>query len=345
MSTTAMSTVRITDSTLRDGSHAVSHSFDTEQTKAIVSALDTAGVPVIEVTHGAGLGGSSFVYGFSKVHEYDLLRAAAEVRRHAKLSVLLVPGIGVADHLIEAREIGADVARIAAHCTEADVTEQHIGMAKRLGMEAVGFLMMSHMASPKKLLEQAKLMEGYGADAVYVVDSAGALDIDGVRARVCALKAGLSCQVGIHAHNNLSLAVANSLAALEEGVDQIDGCLTGLGAGAGNSPTEVLAATLEKKGVKTGVDTFGLMDAAQEIVRPLHPTQGVLGRDELTIGFAGVYGSFLIHAQKAAVRFGVPTQEILLELGRRKVVAGQEDMIIDVAVELSRATAAAAAAQ
>lgn len=341
---TSAAEIRITDSTLRDGSHAISHSFDTEQVKAIVSALDASGVPVIEVAHGAGIGGSSFVYGFAKTGDYELLEAAAEVRRNARLAILLVPGIGVADHLIRARELGVDIARIAAHCTEADVTEQHIGMAKRLGMEAIGFLMMSHMAPPAKLLEQAKMMEGYGADSVLIADSAGHLDIDGVRERIALLKAHLSCKVAIHAHNNLALAVANSLAALDEGVDQIDGCLIGLGAGAGNSPTEVLAATLDRRGVKTGIDAFALMDAAEEIVRPLQPTQGVLGRDELTIGFAGVYGSFLLHTQKAAKRFGVPTQDILLECGRRQLVAGQEDMIIDVAVELARTIGVAAAA-
>jgi 4-hydroxy 2-oxovalerate aldolase len=343
--TPAVRDFRLTDSTLRDGSHAVAHQFTPDQVRAVVSALDAAGVPVIEVSHGDGLGGSSFNYGFSHTDERDLLRAAAEVRRNAKLAVLLVPGIGVADDLHEVREIGVDVARIAVHCTEANISGQHIGLAKELGMEAVGFLMMAHMIEPKELLEQARLLEDYGADCVYVVDSAGAMTIDGAKARVAALKANLTCQVGLHAHNNLSLAVANSLAAFEEGADQLDGCTTGLGAGAGNCPTEVLVAACEKSGIATGVDPFKVIDAAQEAVRPLRPLQGVIDRDGLILGYAGVYGSFLLHAQRAAERFGVPCTDILLELGRRKAVGGQEDMIIDVAVELSRRAATAQAAQ
>jgi 4-hydroxy 2-oxovalerate aldolase len=343
VTTTANPAFRLTDSTLRDGSHALSHQFTPEQVRAVVVALDAAGVPVIEISHGDGLGGSSFNYGFSHTDERQLLRAAAEVRRHAKLAVLLLPGIGVAEDLHEVAEIGVDVARVATHCTEADISEQHISLAKELGMEAVGFLMMAHMTPPDALLEQAKLMESYGADCVYVVDSAGAMTIDDARARVALLKAGLSCQVGLHAHNNLSLAVANSLAALDEGVDQVDGCTTGLGAGAGNCPTEVLVAACEKSGMTTGVDALALIDAAQEVVRPLRPLQGVIDRDGLILGYAGVYGSFLLHAQRAAERFGVSCADILMELGQRKVVGGQEDMIIDVAVDLSRRAAVAAA--
>jgi 4-hydroxy 2-oxovalerate aldolase len=261
--------------------------------------------------------------------------------RRARLAVLLLPGIGVAEDLRGVSEAGAKVARIATHCTEADIAEQHIALAKDLGMEAVGFLMMAHMVEPDILLGQARLMESYGADCVYVVDSAGALTIPEARARVAALRGGLSCQVGFHAHNNLSLAVANSLAALEEGVDQVDGCTTGLGAGAGNCPTEVLVATCEKSGIPTGVDPLKIMDAAQEVVRPIRPEQGVIDRDGLLLGYAGVYGSFLLHAKRAAERYGVDTKAILLELGKRKVVGGQEDMIIDVAMELQRQAAAA----
>lgn len=331
-----MTAFRLTDSTLRDGSHALSHQFTEEQVRAVVRSLDAAGVPVIEISHGDGLGGSSFNYGFSHTDERELLRAAAEERRQAKLAVLLLPGIGVADDLAEVREIGADVARIATHCTEADISEQHIKMAKRLGMEAVGFLMMAHMIEPEALLAQARLMESYGADCVYVVDSAGAMTNDAARSRVGLLKQHLACEVGLHAHNNLTLAVANSLAALDEGADQLDGCTTGLGAGAGNCPTEVLVAVCEKSGIPTGVDPLALMDAAQDVVRPLRPEQGVIDRSGLLLGYAGVYGSFLLHAQRAAERFGVDAKDILLELGRRKVVGGQEDMIIDVAVELSK---------
>jgi 4-hydroxy 2-oxovalerate aldolase len=229
------------------------------------------------------------------------------------------------------------VARIATHCTEADISEQHIKLSKELGLEAVGFLMMAHMVETDALLAQARLMESYGADCVYVVDSAGAMTMGEARRRVAALKSGLQCQVGIHAHNNLSLAVANSLAALDEGVDQIDGCTTGLGAGAGNCPTEVLVAACAKSGIETGVDPLAMMDAAEEVVRPIRPEQGVIDRDGLLLGYAGVYGSFLLHARRAAERYGVDAKDILIELGRRKVVGGQEDMIIDVAVELARA--------
>lgn len=326
---------RLTDTTLRDGSHALSHRYTEEQVRAIARALDAAGVPVIELSHGDGLGGSSFNYGFSARDERALLRAAAEEVRRAKLAVLLLPGIGVAEDLKVVRDIGATVARIATHCTEADIAEQHIGMAKQLGMEAVGFLMMSHMVEPAKLLEQAKLMESYGADCVYVVDSAGALTIPQARERVRALRDGLDCEVGFHAHNNLSLAVANSLAAIEEGATQIDGCLCGLGAGAGNCPIEILAAVCDRLGIPTGVDHFALMDAAEEVVRPIMPRPQVIDRAALLLGYAGVYSSFLLHAERAAERYGVPAHEILVELGRRKVVGGQEDMIVDVAVELA----------
>lgn len=329
---------RLTDSTLRDGSHAVRHQFTEDQVRAVVARLDAAGVPVIEVSHGDGLGGSSFNYGFSHTSEMNLLRAAVEEARHSKIAILMLPGIGVKDDLRKAAEIGASVARIATHCTEADISQQHIALAKELGMETVGFLMMSHMISPEHLLEEAKKMESYGADCVYVVDSAGAMTIDDARRRVAAVKAGVECQVGIHAHNNLTLAVANSLAALEEGVDQIDGCTTGLGAGAGNCPTEILVATCAKSGIETGVDPLKVMDVAEEVVRPIRPEQGVVDRDGLLLGYAGVYGSFLLHAKRAAERYGVDAKDILLELGRRKVVGGQEDMIIDVAVELARSS-------
>jgi 4-hydroxy 2-oxovalerate aldolase len=330
---------RLTDSTLRDGSHALAHQFTVDQVRSVVRGLDSAGVPVIEVSHGDGLGGSSFNYGFSHTDEKQLLRAAVEEAGDAKIAVLMIPGIGIKDDLIEVADIGVKVARIATHCTEADIAEQHVALAKDLGMETVGFLMMSHMISPEDLLEQGKLMESYGADCVYVVDSAGAMTIDDARSRVALLKANLDVQVGIHAHNNLSLAVANSMAALEEGVDQIDGCTTGLGAGAGNCPTEILVAAFERSGVETGVDPLTVMDVAEEVVRPLQPTQGVIDRDGLLLGYSGVYGSFLLHAKRAAERFGVDSKDILLELGRRKAVGGQEDMIIDVAVELERKAA------
>jgi len=328
---------RLTDSTLRDGSHALAHRFTPEQAAAIAGALDRAGVPVIEVSHGDGLGGSSFQYGFSARDERDLIRAAAEAVTNARLAVLLLPGIGVADDLRVVRELGVSVARIATHCTEADISTQHIAMAKSLGMEVVGFLMMAHMIEPSKLLDQARLMESYGADCVYVVDSAGAMTTEDARLRVRVLKDGLRAetQVGMHAHNNLSLAVANSVGALEEGADQVDGCSRGLGAGAGNCPTEVLVAVSQKLGYRTGVDPLRIMDVAEDVVRPIMPREQIINRAALTLGYAGVYGSFLLHAERAAERFGVDAREILLELGRRRVVGGQEDMIVDVALELA----------
>ncbi len=336
---------RLTDSTLRDGSHAVAHQFTVEQARDVVASLDAAGVPVIEVSHGDGLGGSSFNYGFSRTSELDLIRVAIETRTTAKIAILMLPGIGIREDLRRAADLGIDVARIATHCTEADISQQHITLAKELGLETVGFLMMSHMIKPDALLEQARKMASYGADCVYVVDSAGAMTIDDARRRVALLKSELDCQVGLHAHNNLSLAVANSIAALEEGADQLDGCTTGLGAGAGNCPTEILVAALERSGIATGVDPLAVMDTAEDVVRPIRPDQGVIDRDGLLLGYAGVYGSFLLHAKRAAARYGVDAKDILLELGRRKVVGGQEDMIIDVAVELERKAADAQAAR
>jgi 4-hydroxy 2-oxovalerate aldolase len=329
---------RLTDSTLRDGSHALRHRFSPEQAAAIAGALDRAGVPVIEVSHGDGLGGSSFQYGFSAVDEHALIRAAAGAVARARLAVLLLPGIGVARDLESVASLGVSIARIATHCTEADIAIQHLRKARDLGMETVGFLMMAHMAEPAVLLAQARIMEDAGAQAVYVVDSAGAMTTHDVRARVAELKAGLrpETEVGVHAHNNLSLAVANSIGALEEGVDQVDGCSRGLGAGAGNCPTEVLVAVSDKLGYATGIDTMAIADVAEDVVRPVMPREPIVDRSALALGYAGVYGSFLLHAERAAERFGVDAREILLELGRRRVVGGQEDMIVDVALELSK---------
>lgn len=327
--------VRITDTTLRDGSHAVSHQFTEEQVRAVVRGLDRAGVPVIEVAHGDGLGGSSQNYGFSRVPEEQLLRAAREEMTRAKLAVLILPGIGTVEDLKMARDAGATVARVATHCTEADISEEHIHWAKQNGMEVVTFLMMSHMIEPRYLLEEARKMESYGADCVYVVDSAGAMLPDDVRARVSALVEGLECQVGFHAHNNLGLAIGNTLAALEEGANQVDGSTCGLGAGAGNAQTEVLAAALAKAGYETGIDLWKLQDAAEEVVRPILPRPIIIDKDALTVGYAGVYSSFLLHARRAAERFGVDARDILMEMGRRKAVGGQEDLILVVAQDLA----------
>jgi 4-hydroxy 2-oxovalerate aldolase len=325
---------RLIDSTLRDGSHAVSHQFTADEVRRVVASLDAAGVPVIEVTHGDGMGGSSFNYGFSHTPETDLLKVAVETARQATIAVLFVPGIGVKDDLRRAADLGVGMARVATHCTEADISEQHIQLTKDLGMEAIGFLMMAHMTSPEDLAEEARKMASYGADVVYVVDSAGAMTVDDFRRRVAAVKGAVDIDVGVHAHNNLSLAIANSLGAFEEGATNIDGCTTGLGAGAGNCPTEILVATTDKLGLSTGVDTFAMMDAAQDAVRPIRPEMGVIDRDGLMLGYAGVYGSFLLHAKKASERYGVDTRDILVELGRRGMVGGQEDMIIDVALAL-----------
>lgn len=331
---------RLIDSTLRDGSHAISHQYDVDQVTAVVQGLDAAGVQVIEVTHGDGLGGSSFNYGFSKVDENLLVEAAVNATTNADIAVLLVPGIGTVDELRRVRDLGVNVVRVAVHCTEADITEQHIRIAKELGMEAIGFLMMSHMNTPQGLLQQARLLESYGADTVYIADSAGAMTTNDVRARVAEIVGGIDVPLGVHAHQNLSLAVANSIAAYEEGARNLDGTSAGLGAGAGNCPTEILAAVCEKNGIASGVDPLKLMDLAEEVTRPLMPRQQVVDRAGLLLGYAGVYGSFLLHAERAAERYGVPQADILLELGRRKVVGGQEDMIIDVAVELASKHAA-----
>lgn len=326
---------RLTDSTLRDGSHAVGHRYTAEQVGAIARGLDAAGVPVLEVAHGDGLGGSSFNYGFSGTPELTLIARAVDSVSRARIACLLIPGIGTVDDLRAVHDVGVSIARIATHCTEADVSEQHIGLAKRLGMEAVGFLMMSHMTSPEDLLEQARLMEGYGADLVYCVDSAGAMTTQAAADRVGTLVAGLQVPVGIHAHENLSLSVANSLAALAAGATHVDCCTAGVGAGAGNCPTEVFVAVCERMGIESGVDVLAVMDVAEDVVRPAMTRPQMVDRAALILGYAGVYGSFMLHAQRAAERYGVSQAEILLELGRRKVVGGQEDMIIDVALELA----------
>lgn len=328
--------VRITDTTLRDGSHPMRHRYTAEQVREVVAALDGAGVPVIEVTHGDGLAGSSTQYGFSKVSEMELISAAVETAKQAKIAALMIPGIGTSREIEEAAERGVRVLRVATQCTEADISGEHFAFARKLGLETVGFLMMSHMRLPEVIAEQAKLMESYGAGCVYVVDSAGAMLPEDAAARVGALKDALSTQVGFHAHNNLGVAIGNSLAALDAGADQIDGTLRGLGAGAGNAPTELLAAVLDKRGSNPGLDVFGLMDAAEYVVAPMMPYEPVPNRDAIAIGYAGVYSTFLLHAQRAGERYGVDPREILVELGRRQAVAGQEDWIIDVALELAR---------
>ncbi|WP_374193948.1 4-hydroxy-2-oxovalerate aldolase [Alkalihalobacillus sp. BA299] len=327
----------ITEVALRDGSHAVKHQFTVDQVVSVAKALDEANVPYIEVTHGDGLGGSSLQFGLSHTNDLELIEAAASVVKNAKISVLLLPGVGIKEELKQAAQLGAKMVRVATHVTEADVAPQHIALGKELGMETVGFLMMSHMAPVDKLVEQAKLMESYGADIVYVVDSAGALLPHEVKERIRAMKNNLSVEIGFHAHNNLSLAMANTLAAIEEGATRIDGSIRCLGAGAGNTQTEVLVGVLERLGIESGIDLYKIMDVAENIVAPILPKPQEITKDSLVLGYAGVYSSFLLHSQRAAERFGIDSRDILIELGKRQVVGGQEDMILDVAAEIAKA--------
>jgi len=329
--------IRITDSTLRDGSHAMAHRFTEEQVRLVVHALDGAGVEVIEVTHGDGLGGSSFNYGFSAVDDIALVAAAVDEATRAKIAVLMLPGLGTVKDLRRAHDAGASVARVATHCTEADVSRQHFKAARDLGMETVGFLMLSHRATPEKLAEQARIMVDAGAECVYVVDSAGALVLGDAQERVQRVldEVGRDAQVGFHGHQNLSMGVANSVLAYQAGARQVDGALLALGAGAGNSPTEVLAATFERLGVPTGVDVQAALAAAEEIVKPMISRIPHMDRSSIVQGYAGVYSSFLLHAERAGERYGVPAHEILQRVGEAGYVGGQEDMIIDIALQLA----------
>jgi 4-hydroxy 2-oxovalerate aldolase len=333
--------IRVTDSSLRDGSHAKGHQFDVGMVRAIVAGLARAGIPVIEVTHGDGLGGSSFNYGFGLEDERVLIANAVEVADQAKIAALMLPGLGTKDDISAVADLGVSVIRVATHCTEADIAVQHFGLARDKGLETVGFLMMAHSQPPEALAAQARTMADAGCQCVYVVDSAGAMILGEVGDRVAALVAelGSDAQVGFHGHENLALGVANSLNAIEAGAVQIDACTRRFGAGAGNTPSEALAAVCSKLGIRTGIDVLTMFDVAEEVVRPVMDGEPALDRLALIMGYAGVYSSFLRHAFRAAERYGVSGADILLECGERQLVGGQEDQIIDIAVSLAAANA------
>lgn len=330
--------ITVHDMTLRDGMHPKRHQMTLEQMRSIAKGLDEAGVPLIEVTHGDGLGGSSVNYGFPAHSDEEYLGAVIPLLKHAKVSALLLPGIGTVDHLKMAHDLGVSTIRVATHCTEADVSEQHITLARKLEMDTVGFLMMSHMSSPEGLVKQAKLMEGYGANCIYITDSAGYMLPDDVKARISAVRQALQpeTELGFHGHHNLAMGVANSLAAVECGANRIDAASAGLGAGAGNTPMEVFIAVCDRMGIDTGVDVWKIQDVAEDLVVPMMDFPIRIDRDSLTLGYAGVYGSFLLFAKRAEKKYGVPARDILVELGRRGMVGGQEDMIEDTALTLQR---------
>ncbi len=337
--------VRVTDSSLRDGSHAKEHRFTVDDVRQVVDGLAGAGVPVVEVSHGDGLSGSSYNYGFSAVDERVLMASAVEsAAGRARIAALMLPGLGTMDDIRACRDVGVSVIRIATHCTEADIARQHFAIARDLGLETVGFLMMSHTQPPEALAAQARVMADAGCQCVYVVDSAGALILDEVGDRVSALVAELGgdAQVGFHGHQNLSLGVANTVLAIRAGAVQVDSCTRAFGAGSGNTPTEALAAVLDRLGIRAGIDPLQIFDVAEELVRPVMDAECVLDRMSLIMGYAGVYSSFLRHAYRAADRYGVSGAEILLRCGERRLVGGQEDQIIDVALELSAEQAARA---
>ena len=330
--------VTVHDMTLRDGMHPKRHLMTLEQMKTVACGLDAAGVPLIEVTHGDGLGGSSVNYGFPAHTDEEYLGAVVPLMKQARVSALLIPGIGTVDHWLMAKDLGVKPIRVATHCTEADVSEQHIGKARALGLDTVGFLMMAHMASPEKLVTQALLMESYGANCIYITDSAGYMLPDDVRARLGAVRAVLKpdTELGFHGHHNMAMGVANSIAAIEVGANRIDAAAAGLGAGAGTTPMEVFVAVCARMGIQTGVDVYKIQDVAEDLVVPMMDHAIRIDRDSLTLGYAGVYSSFLLFAKRAEKKYGVSARDILVEMGRRGMVGGQEDMIEDTAMTMAR---------
>ena len=330
--------ISVHDMTLRDGMHPKRHQMTLDQMKRVAQGLDEAGVPLIEVTHGDGLGGSSVNYGFPAHTDEEYLSTVIPLMKQAKVSALLLPGIGTVDHLRMAVDLGVHTIRVATHCTEADVSEQHINLSRKLNMDTVGFLMMAHLNSPEGLVSQAKLMESYGANCVYITDSAGYMLPDDVKARISAVRDALKpeTEIGFHGHHNMSMGVSNSIAAVECGATRIDAAAAGLGAGAGNTPMEVLIAVCNRMGIETGVDLFKIEDVAEDIVVPMMDHLIRIDRDSLTLGYAGVYSSFLLFAKRAEAKYKVPAREILMELGRRGLVGGQEDMIEDTAITMAK---------
>jgi 4-hydroxy-2-oxovalerate/4-hydroxy-2-oxohexanoate aldolase len=331
--------ITLHDMSLRDGMHPKRHQISVEQMVAVAKGLDDAGIPLIEVTHGDGLGGASVNYGFPAHTDEEYLGAVIPQLKQARVSALLLPGIGTVDHLQMAHEIGVKTIRVATHCTEADVSEQHIQLGRKLGLDTVGFLMMAHMLDAEGLVKQAKLMESYGANCLYITDSAGYMLPDDVRVRLDAVRQALKpeTELGFHGHHNLAMGIANSLAAIEVGANRIDGSAAGLGAGAGNTPLEVFNAVCDRMGIQTGVDVFKLSDVAEDLVFPMMDHLVRIDRDALTLGYAGVYSSFLLFAKRAEAKYKVSAREILVELGRQRMVGGQEDMIEDTAMDMARA--------
>lgn len=331
--------ITLHDMCLRDGMHPQRHQITVDQMIEVATALDEAGMPLIEISHGDGLGGASVNYGFPAASDEEYLSAVIPKLKRAKVSALLLPGIGTVDHLRMAKDLGVHCIRVATHCTEADVSEQHIGLGRKLGMDTVGFLMMAHMIETKALVAQALLMESYGANCLYITDSAGYMLPEEVRARVSAVREALQpeTELGFHGHHNMAMGVANTIAAIEAGANRVDASCAGMGAGAGNTPMEVLVAVLDRMGVDHGVDLFKVSDVAEDIVYPMMTHKVRIDRDALVLGYAGVYSSFLLFAKQAAEKYGLSSRDILVELGRRRTVGGQEDMIEDLAITMAKA--------